>query len=86
MLTARCSRVGWDVAENTIAKVEAQIRCVSDREIVCLARALGSAYRISSLTMKRDGITIDLEIVNFLAEARCPVGEILGIDLTQRHS
>lgn len=40
MLTARCSRVGWDVGENTIAKIEAQIRCVTDREIVFLAKAL----------------------------------------------
>ena len=41
MLTARCSRVGWDVSENTIAKIEAQIRCVTDSEIVLLAKALG---------------------------------------------
>jgi len=34
MLTARCNRAGWDVGENTIAKIEAQIRCVTDREIV----------------------------------------------------
>ena len=40
MMTARCSRAGWDVSENTIAKIEAQIRCVTDREIVLLARAL----------------------------------------------
>ena len=41
MLTARCNRVGWDIGENTIAKIEAQIRCVTDREIVHLAKALG---------------------------------------------
>ena len=41
MLTARCCRAGWDVGENTIAKVEAQIRCVTDREVVLLAKALG---------------------------------------------
>ena len=40
MLTARCCRVGWDVGENTIAKIEARIRCVTDGEIVFLARAL----------------------------------------------
>ena len=40
MMTARCSCAGWDVSENTIAKIEAQIRCVTDREIVLLARAL----------------------------------------------
>lgn len=40
VLTARCSRAGWDVGENTIAKIEAQIRCVTDRELSYLARAL----------------------------------------------
>ena len=40
MLTARCSRAGWDVSENTIAKIEAQIRCVTDKELSALARAL----------------------------------------------
>jgi len=41
MFTARCNRIGWDVGENTIAKIEAQIRCITDKEIVFLAKALG---------------------------------------------
>jgi hypothetical protein len=41
MLTARCARLGWDIHESTIAKIEAQIRCVTDRESLLLARALG---------------------------------------------
>ena len=41
MLTARCNRSGWDIGENTIAKIEAQIRCVTDKEIMFLAKALG---------------------------------------------
>lgn len=41
MFTARCSRVGWDISENTVAKIEAQIRCVTDREVTVLAQALG---------------------------------------------
>jgi hypothetical protein len=41
MLTARCCRAGWDIGENTIAKIEAQIRCVTDKEIVFLTKALG---------------------------------------------
>jgi transcriptional regulator with XRE-family HTH domain len=40
MLSARCARVGWDIGENTISKIEAQVRCVTDSEIVFLARAL----------------------------------------------
>jgi len=41
MLAARCARIGWDVGDNLIAKVEAQIRCVTDFELIFLARALG---------------------------------------------
>ncbi|MDB6016333.1 MAG: DNA-binding protein [Pedosphaera sp.] len=41
MLTARCAQAGWDVHESTIGKIEAQYRCVTDREIVVLAQALG---------------------------------------------
>lgn len=41
MLTARCCRVGWDVGDSTIAKIEAQLRCVTDQEAVFLAKALG---------------------------------------------
>ncbi len=40
MLSARCSRAGWDIGENTISKIEAQLRCVTDGEIVFLAQAL----------------------------------------------
>ncbi|HXI72024.1 MAG TPA: helix-turn-helix transcriptional regulator [Verrucomicrobiae bacterium] len=40
MLAARCSRVGWDIGENTISKIEAQLRCVKDVELVFLAQAL----------------------------------------------
>jgi hypothetical protein len=40
MLAARCSRIGWDVGENTISKIEAQVRCVTDEELVHLASAL----------------------------------------------
>lgn len=41
MLTARCNRIGWDIGENIIAKIEAQFRCVTDAEIVYLSKALG---------------------------------------------
>jgi hypothetical protein len=40
MLAARCARAGWDIGENTISKIEAQVRCVTDSEIVFLAQAL----------------------------------------------
>ena len=40
MLSARCASVGWDIGENTISKIEAQVRCVTDAEIGFLAQAL----------------------------------------------
>lgn len=40
MFTARCNRLGWDLSRGTLAKIEAQIRCVSDSELVILAKAL----------------------------------------------
>jgi len=40
MLSARCANSGWDIGENTISKIEAQVRCVTDSEIAFLAKAL----------------------------------------------
>ena len=40
MLSARCARAGWDIGENTISKIEAQLRCVTDEELFFLAKAL----------------------------------------------
>jgi transcriptional regulator with XRE-family HTH domain len=40
MLAARCGMLGWDVGENTITKIETQIRCLVDAELLCLAKAL----------------------------------------------
>lgn len=40
-LAARLARQGWDLSRGTLAKVEAQVRRVSDKELLLLARALG---------------------------------------------
>lgn len=39
-LSARCSRWGWNLSRETLAKIETQLRWVSDFELVCLALAL----------------------------------------------
>ena len=39
-LSARICRLGWDVSRGTVSHIEAQIRCVSDVELICLAKAL----------------------------------------------
>lgn len=37
---ARCGVLGWRLSRSTLAKVESQVRCVSDAEIFILAKAL----------------------------------------------
>lgn len=39
-LSAKYQRVGLDISRGTLAKIEAGIRCVSDQEILLLAKAL----------------------------------------------
>jgi ribosome-binding protein aMBF1 (putative translation factor) len=43
MLAARLQRHGWDISRGTLAKIEAQVRCVRDVEVLELSRALGVA-------------------------------------------
>jgi transcriptional regulator with XRE-family HTH domain len=40
MFAARCSILGWDLSRATLSKIEAQLRCVTDAELVILANAL----------------------------------------------
>ena len=37
---ARCGVAGWRLSRGTLAKIEAQVRCVSDAEAYMLAKAL----------------------------------------------
>ena len=39
-LSARCQRQGLDISRGTLAKIEAGVRCVSDSELLLLAKAL----------------------------------------------
>ncbi|MEJ0000847.1 MAG: helix-turn-helix transcriptional regulator [Verrucomicrobiota bacterium] len=45
-LAARLGALGWDVSENTITKIETRIRCVTDDELVKIARALRTKLRV----------------------------------------
>lgn len=40
-LATRCQVQGWDITRGTLAKIEAQVRCVSDSEVAALAECLG---------------------------------------------
>ena len=39
-LAARCNLLGWDISRSTLAKIEAQIRRVTDTEVALFAKAL----------------------------------------------
>lgn len=40
-LAAHCHLIGWDVSRSTIAKIESQVRRITDGEVALLAKALG---------------------------------------------
>jgi transcriptional regulator with XRE-family HTH domain len=40
-LIAKLNIAGWDLSRGTFAKIEAQVRCVTDYEMPVLATALG---------------------------------------------
>ena len=40
MFAARCSVLGWELSRGTLSKIEAQLRCVKDGELMILAKAL----------------------------------------------
>ena len=42
-LAARCQRMGWDIARDTITRIEGGKRLVADYEILLLAKALAIA-------------------------------------------
>lgn len=37
---ARCQRLGWDVSRDVLARIEIEIRGITDRELVVLCAAL----------------------------------------------
>ena len=39
-LAAKCQVLGHDISRSTLAKIEAQIRCATDYDIVAVAKAL----------------------------------------------
>lgn len=39
-LVARCHLGGWDITRSTLAKIESQVRRVTDEEVDLLAKAL----------------------------------------------
>jgi HTH-type transcriptional regulator, cell division transcriptional repressor len=41
ILAARCSVRGLELSRSTLSKIEAQLRCVTDSELLVLAKSLG---------------------------------------------
>jgi len=40
VLATKCNLAGWDLSRGTLAKIEAQVRCVTDAEAFALAKVL----------------------------------------------
>lgn len=40
MLSARCGVAGYEISRGTLAKIEAQIRCITDVELFVISEAL----------------------------------------------
>jgi len=39
-LTAQCNLIGWNISRGTLAKIESQVRRVSDSEVALMAKVL----------------------------------------------
>ena len=39
-LATKCNLVGWDISRSTLAKIESQVRRITDDEVLFLAKAL----------------------------------------------
>lgn len=39
-LAAHCNLLGWDISRSTLAKIESQVRRVTDEEVALLAKVL----------------------------------------------
>ena len=39
-LAAKCQLRGWDISRGTLSQIEAQIRCVTDSELLVLSQVL----------------------------------------------
>jgi DNA-binding XRE family transcriptional regulator len=53
-LATKLNLIGWDVSRDTLAKIEAQIRCVSDFEIPVLAISVGiDPFELLRLSLAR---------------------------------
>jgi transcriptional regulator with XRE-family HTH domain len=53
-LAAKLNLAGWDLSRGTFSKIEAQLRCVTDIEILKLADGLGiEAPELLRLALKR---------------------------------
>ncbi|MCH6255664.1 helix-turn-helix domain-containing protein [Puniceicoccaceae bacterium K14] len=38
--TAKCNLIGWDISRGTLAKIESQVRRITDDEVALIAKAL----------------------------------------------
>ena len=63
-LAARIGLQGWDISRGTLSQIEAQIRCVTDYELLCLCRAL----RVTLLDLLPTGAAVKKTLNEFFPE------------------
>ena len=63
-LSARICLQGWDISRATLSQIEARIRCVTDYEFLCIARAL----RVPTESLLPTGASIKRAIAEFFPE------------------
>lgn len=39
-LAAKCNLAGWDISRGTLAKIEAKVRQITDKEIILISKVL----------------------------------------------
>ncbi len=45
LLAERCQELGWHISRGTLAKIEAQVRWVTDKDVVLLAETLKTSVQ-----------------------------------------
>ena len=51
-LAAKCNLIKWDLSRSTLAKIESQVRRVTDEEVALLAKALKDEVNVIYILLK----------------------------------
>ncbi len=63
-LTAKCNLIGWTISRSTLAKIESQVRRVTDDEVALFAAAL-------KVDINRLYENVNTESIDIMTPTRC---------------